>query len=166
MRLGGTLPSASAAALCLQNANLPNFEQSLVPASTHGESAMMEVAQQMRRLSGALGAPTKTDVFLAEDDASPASPPAEMEELESRKASREDKVNFKYAPRQVGGGWGGEGEKLNSINSKTCRWAGTTTPHVSRSVIVVQYVPPHSCTRARSCGDLPFPQVSPKNVSP
>ena len=55
MKPGRTFLEAFVAALRLQSASLPRADKSLVVASTRGSLGIVEIAKQMRRLSGPFG---------------------------------------------------------------------------------------------------------------
>lgn len=74
---GGGVPDAFASVLCLQNANLPCQEKSLVLASTHGNWATTDIARQMRRRSGPQGTSGKQDTLFGDHDCPGTSPPVE-----------------------------------------------------------------------------------------
>ena len=48
-------PGGFAARLCFRNASLSRLDESLVPASTNGQSGAAGIAQQVRRLFGPMG---------------------------------------------------------------------------------------------------------------
>ena len=107
-----TFSDSFVALLWLQNANLRKREKTLGPASTHGVSAMAEIARQMRRLSGSIGAPARKDVLTANSDDRIAPTHAEVAGQESRPTSDQAKKNLRGAPRQSGG-------KLNIMSPET-----------------------------------------------
>ena len=67
--------------------NLSNRKKSLVLVSTHGDLAIPETAQRMRRLCGPRSAPVRNDVVAVNNDDPVALPPAEIEGRESRLAA-------------------------------------------------------------------------------
>ena len=91
--MGGAFPDALVAALCSHNANISNHERSPVVSSAFGLLATMEIAQQVRRLFGPMGARSESqDVLLVENDNSAFSAPAKSEGQESRTVYRKAKA--------------------------------------------------------------------------
>ena len=73
----GATPDAFLAVSRLPDAILSRPDKSLVVASTHGNSVATEVAQQIRRPSGLLGASGRQDILFAYNDCEDAVSPAE-----------------------------------------------------------------------------------------
>ena len=76
---GGNLPDAFAAAPCLQKANLSYREESVVLAVSQGSLVVTEIAQQMRRLLGPIGARARKGVLMPDNDCPATSRPEGME---------------------------------------------------------------------------------------
>ena len=67
MKNGGPFPDASVAALCSQNANLFTRDKSSALATTRGNMATLEIAEQLLCLFGPMGGTGKKDDVLADN---------------------------------------------------------------------------------------------------
>ena len=115
-------PGGFAARLCFRNASLSRLDESLVPASTDGQSGAAGIAQQVRRLFGPMGDGGKSDVLFAGGESKEEMATESWGNFDSRTAyrkaqddlGRERKEGVTRRPRR------GE-ERLNSKYPKSGR---------------------------------------------
>ena len=111
MQNGGAPPEAFAVALRLRAANSSNRDKSLILASTHGNTAMLEMAKQLGRLFGPSGGMGKKDVCLVGNGKIDAQSPPNIRDHESCLAHRKAKKMSKDGPN-------GDGGKLDGVGPK------------------------------------------------
>ena len=151
MQQGGAFPDSFVAVLCLHNANLSDHEKALVVAITHSDLAITEIAQQMRRPSGPMGASAREDVLVAGNVDPAESSLAEMQGRESRLDCRKAKKKLRRAPGQAEG----KSKSINPETGKRNRRFLRNSAHRLLPTLVAQRAHLHPRLWVLLTGDLP-----------